>query len=969
TATDNHLVIRLAEDAKALEEVVVVGYGTQIKRNVATAISSVSADKFVDIPVVNATQALVGQVSGIYLQQQTGAPGEPPIIRIRGNGSITSSNSPLYVIDGYPTNDGTLFNALAPNDIESIDVLKDAASAAIYGSRAGNGVIIVTTRRGKQDKVAFNVDATVGFEQIMQKYPMMDAGQYVEMAKEGWTYNPPMINGVPRPVPDLLNQPERWTVTDWQDVIFRTAPFHNYQVSAVGGSEKIQFAISGGVIDQKGILVNTFMNRYNFKAAIDAQLLPKLRVGITVQPSYTVRRIQQTSGGNTSNDVNGILSEALAQPPILPVWRDNGDYNVIFQDPEQISIFNDQVSNPLNKLDAAKDYFYTFRQTGSSYLEFTPVKNLKLRSSLSMGLVADKEEFYVEAFMAKGNGNTGNISTPNLAQIKARRKNTTNINLYWSNTITYDFAIRDDHQFTALLGYDFANQNDFYVQLEPRTDADNPVAFDNTVIKNVQGAVLNKGNSESRKYVFDAIFARLNYSYKGKYILTTSIRRDRSSRFGPNNRAGIFPSIALAWNILDEAWMQNIPLLSALKLRVSYGETGNDQLDGYYPWLTTMTREYYNFGTTDARVIGYKPGGFSNEDLGWEKNRQYDLGLEVGLFRNRLSLMFDLYKRNSNTILSRSLPTINGKASSVMENVGNVENKGFELTVNSTNISTRDFAWKTDFNISANRNKIVDLGGAPALSTTGVIRNYVGRPMGDFYMYVLDGTFNNQSDVDNLPKLGTQGIGDLRFKDISGPDGVPDGVINANDQVRVGNYQPDFVFGLGNTLMYKWFDLSILLDAATGFQIYNSFELALGLSRWLENSSAGALDRWRSEEDPGSGRYHRAGTKNLSSDISASTRYLWDGDFLRIRNITLGATLPAQLSKRIGVQKARLFVTGQNLKTFLNYPGFGNPQASTNNASGTTNGSTSGNSATSNGQDAGAYPLAKNISVGINITF
>lgn len=947
----NRIEVTMLESSIALDEVVVVGYGTQIRRNVATAITSVGGDKLADIPVANATQGLVGKVAGLYLQQQTGAPGEAPVVRIRGNGSITSGNGPLYVIDGYPTNDASLFNAISPADIESVDIMKDAASAAIYGSRAGNGVILVTTKRGKKDHTTFNFDATVGISQIMHKYPLMNADEYVEMAKEGLTYNN-------KPIPAYLNDPSRWTVTDWQDVIFRTGVYQNYHLSAMGGTDKVQYAVSGGYNNEDGILKNTYNKRYNLRVAIDAQLAKRLKVGATLQPSYTKRRIQNTSGGNTSSGVDGIIAEALTMPPILPVWRPNGDYFVIFQDPEMSAIFNQELSNPLNKLDGISDVFSTFRQTGSVYLEYEPVRNLKLRSSLNLGYVNEEEEFYTEAYIAKGNGNTGNISTPNLANIRARRRNMTNTNLYWSTVATYDLKLNKGHDFTFLLGYDAATQNDFYTQIEPRTDADNPVAFTSTTIKNVQGAVITKGSSEKKSYLFDALFARVNYNYKSKYMLTASIRRDRSSRFGPDNRAGYFPSVSAGWNIREEPFMESIPVFSALKLRASYGETGNDQLSGYYPWLTTMQLEYYNFGTTDARVVGYKPGGFTNKHLGWEKNKQYDIGIDVAFFNNRLALVADYYNRRSNTILNTDIPTINGKAATIMQNAGKIENKGFEFALNTVNLDGA-FSWRSGVNIAVNRNKILELNeGQEALSLSGTVRNYVGRPFGDLYLYIVDGTFNNAEDLKKYPKFGSQDIGDLRFRDVSGADGKPDGVLNSFDQVCVGNYQPDFTFGFSNTFTYKNFDLNIMLDGQVGGKVYRGNELALSLSRWLENGSKESTGRWRSEADPGNGRYHRAGTKNLSSDIKTSTRYLYDADFLRIANVTLGYTLPDRIAKKLAMQKARIFVTGQNLHIFSAIGGFNNPQAST-----------TGDLSTNNGVDNGAYPLARNISFGLNFTF
>ncbi|MDR2913784.1 MAG: TonB-dependent receptor [Tannerella sp.] len=958
----NEYFITLTEDTKALDEVVVVGYGTQVRRNVATAISSVSGDKLGDIPVQSPIQALVGQVAGLDLQQRSGAPGEEPSVRIRGIGSISSGNGPLYVIDGYPTNDAGMFNAINPNDIASIDIMKDAASAAIYGSRAGNGVILVTTKKGKKDHWTFNFDMNVGVDQIMHKYPLMNAEEYAEMAIE-FRQNQGLS------VPEILTNRAMWKETDWQDVIFRSGMNQSYNLSAIGGSEKIQFAISGGYNDVEGIVKNTYNKRYNARINVDAQPTNWLRIGINLQPSFQIQRTQSLAGGNTTTN-DGILAEALSMPPILPAWKDNGDYFVIFQEaknnPVNYGIFNAQLSNPLNKLDGFKNIYKTFRQTGSTYIEIEPLKNLKVRSSLNLGYYNRMRDYYVEAFVAKGNGDTGNLSTPNLARIDAERRTDSNINLYWSNTITYDLNLNSDHEFSFLLGYDAAKQDDFYTRVIPRTDADTPVAFDNTVVKSVEGAILKSGESGNTSYLFDAVFGRVSYNYKSKYIFSGSIRQDRSSRFGSDNRAGVFPSISGAWNIREEDFMKSIPVISALKIRASYGETGNDQLPGYYPWLTTMSKDYYvvGAGESESRVVGYKPGGFNNVNLGWEKNRQLDFGLDIAVLKNRISLIIDYYNRKSNTILESALPTINGKASTVMLNAGEVENKGWEFALHTINLDGV-VKWRSTINFANNKNKLVSLDGDKAgLNVTGARRNYVGRPFGDFYMYIVEGTFNTPEDVEKYAKNGTQTVGDLRFKDVSGPDGVPDGVINSYDQVYVGNAQPDFTFGISNSFSYNNFDLNIMLDGQVGGYVYRREERALSLSRALENSSKDAVDRWRSAENPGNGSYHKAGTVNLSSNIGDNTRYLYETDYLRIRTVTLGYTLPRLISDKLLVRRARIYITGNNLHIFTNVGGFNNPHGSSVNET-----ATIADGKNNWGYNEGAYPLARTIAFGLNLTF
>lgn len=946
--------VTMEEDAIGIEEVVAIGYGIQSKRSVSTAISSINNDKIANIPVSNVTQALVGQIAGVQLKQNSGQPGASPSIRIRGNGSITSGNSPLFVIDGFPLSDASQFNSISPNDIESIDILKDAASAAIYGSRAGNGVIIVTTKKGKAGKTKFTFDTSVGFDELSKKVDVLGPEEYADMAIEALTNQGKQI-------PEYFTNKSMWTRTDWQDVIFRTAPVQSYQLGASGGNNNLRFNVSLGYIDQQGILENSYMKRYNLRAGFDAKLNKYLSVGASIMPSYTEERVQNPEGQNNTTDVKGIVAEALSLAPILPVWKENGDYYVAFQDPVDKTIFNDQITNPLNKLDANKDYYKTFRQTANAYIELQPMKGLKIKSTFNSAITARKRDFYVEAFLARGGTNTGNISTPNLAQIRAERINATGLSWYLSNTATYDFSVNDKHYFTALIGYDVSQQDNFSVGISPRTDKDNPVAFDNTTITNVQGAILTTGTSGQNKYAFDAVFGRINYNYKNKYLFSGSFRRDRSSRFGPDNRAGIFPSVSGAWNISEENFIKSQNLISALKIRASYGETGNDQLGGNYPWVSTMTKNNYVFGAngTDVRVLSYSPGGFSNRNLGWEKNRQSDVGLDLGLLKGRINMALDAYERNSNTILSASIPIINGKSGTVIQNVGNVRNRGVEFTIDTKNI-VNELKWETNFNISFNRNKIIKLGpGQNQLgnATAGtywanVVRNYVGRPMGDLYMYVVEGTFNNADDLIKYAKNGTQDIGDLRFEDVN-----EDKKITTDDMKRVGNYQPDFVFGIGNKFTYKNFDLNILLDGTYGGEIIFALGRPISLGRDLENAHSTALDRWRSESDHGSGLFPKAGTRNLGSNIGSNTRFLYDSSFLRIRNITLGYTISEKTIKKLGLQGARFYLASQNLYTFTEFPGY-NPE-----------GNYTGDSATVNGVDQGSYPLARNFSLGMNISF
>jgi len=946
----------LIEEAIGIEEVVAVGYGTQSKRLVSSAIATIGNKQIANMSISNATQALVGQIAGVQLKQNSGQPGEAPSIRIRGNGSITSGNSPLYVIDGFPLSDAAQFNSISPNDIESIDILKDAASSAIYGSRAGNGVIVITTKKAKAGITRINLDVSIGQAELAKKVQMLNPDQFAAMAIEALTNQG-------APIPSYLTDQSRWVRTDWQDVIFQKAPVLNYHLSATGGNEKVQFNFSGGYSEQQGILRDSYMKRYNMSAGFEAKLNKFINIGASMLPSYTEERIQDTRGPNTDPGASGVITVALSMPPILPVWQPNGDYFQIFQDTEAKKVFHPSLPNPLNKLDANKDYYKTFRQTSNAHIEIQPITGLKIRSVFNSAVSIRKRDFYMEGFLSKGGSNTGNISTPDLAQINAERTTTTSLSWYLSNTATYDFSLKGMHNFTALVGYDVSQVDNLLTDVTPRTDKDNPIAFDNFTVKNVQGAILTNGTSSQSKYAFEGVFGRINYNYKAKYLLSASIRRDRSSRFGPDNRAGAFPSVSVAWNISNEDFLKKFQTISQLKIRASYGETGNDQLAGNYPWISTLSRGSYVFGAngTDVRVVSYQPGGFSNPELGWEKNKQGDAGMELGLLNNRFNLSVDVYERNSNTILNAAIPIINGRSGTVIQNVGNIRNRGLEISVNAKNLVDK-FKWNTDFNISFNRNLITKLGpgqtqlGDQSAGTNwaSLIRNYVGRPMGDIYMYVVQGTFNNASDLTKYAQMGVQYAGDLRFEDVN-----HDGKITSDDIKRVGNYQPDFTFGLGNRFSYKNFELNILLDGSYGGKIVNATEISVTTGWAYNNDVIASLGHWKSESEPGSGYFQKlGGPRNLGSDIRQNTRYLYNSSFLRVRNLNLSYNVPEPSVKKYGCQGMKIYFEVLNLYTFTKkYTGY-NPEANF-----------SGDNAIANGVDHGAYPLARTLTIGLNLSF
>lgn len=944
--------IVLTESDRTIDEVVVVGYGAIAKRSVSTAISTVKGDRIAGMPTSNVAQSLVGMSSGITLQQVNGEPGAAPAIRIRGAGSINSGNDPLYVIDGYPTTDSELFNSISPTDIDDIQILKDAASSAIYGSKAGNGVIIVTTKSGRTGKSRVSFSTQIGVNQVQRYVDVLDSKDYLDMIIEARTNNGTIGN-----FPGLLKLRESgdYANTDWQDEIFRNALNYRANANVTGGNENVTYHFSVNYQNEDGILLNSYYRKVNVKGGFDARLNKYVKIGVGFSPTYTKKRAQQPAGGGTE-DVTGVIAEALSYPPILPVWQPNGDYTQIAQHYTHYGL-NNQLRNPVANLLENSNDSWSIRTLTNAYIEIKPLKSLTVRSSVDLSTNSTKLDYYQSACLLGAN-ETGNKSTPNLSAIDAYRASGFGYNTYWSTTATYDRMFGEKHHLNAVLGYDFEYNSDFSVRQDDRTDADNPVAYKNTSITNVMGANLWTGSSRNTKYAFDALFGRVIYDYDSKYVVSGSLRRDRSSKFGPDNRSGLFYSGSLAWNITEEPWMKRLSWLTIAKVRTSYGVTGNDQIGTNYAWISTINTNH-NVVFGNVSFPAYYPNGYSNRELGWEKNKQVDLGIDLAFF-NRINLTVDMYRRTSDIVMPANIPDFNGIAGSVYMNSGEVENKGIEVQLNAK-VLQGTFNWETTFNWSLNKNKILSLAnnqkqlanGKAGTKWADVIRNYVGRPMGDMYMLKVIGTFNTEADLQKYAKKGAEALGDLIFEDVNG-----DKVIDTNDYQCVGNYQPDFTYGWTNKLGYKNFDLAVTIDGQVGGKVIYAAARAFTLNRYDDNVLAeSGLNRWRSAEQPGNGFSHKAGTNNLGANISPSTRYLYNADFLRIRNIALGYTMPRKLCSKIGVESVRFSMNVQNLWTFDSYPGY------------SVEANYKGNSATNNGVDFGGYPISRVITFGVNLNF
>jgi TonB-linked SusC/RagA family outer membrane protein len=951
--------ITLIEEASEIEEVVVIGYGSLPKRSVTTAISSVDAENIKEMPVGTLAESLYGQTSGIYLVQGDGQPGSAPSIRIRGTGSLTASSEPLFVIDGYPTNDAQIFANLSAENIESIQILKDAASSAIYGSRAGNGVIMVTTKKGSKGGFpVINFNATAGFQQPQRYIDVLNAAEFAQMVKEAREYRN-------MPVVPFFDDPSQWVETNWQKEYFRTAPLQRYELSARGAAEKINYSASLNYSDQQGIVLNSYNKRIGARLQIDTDLSKYVTVGANFAPTWTQQRRQTTTGGNTSY-TDGTIADAITYPPFFPAYAPNGDYFQIQQHTSGTDL-NSELTNPLSKLLETNNDYTTLRTLSQAFINIRPVKGLVIKTEFNLSTTNQKREFYRSA-NAPGTSRKGNKSTPDMTAIGAERSSSFDYGWHWSNTATYNHVFNNIHSLTAMIAYDVSYETAFNVRQLTRTDASYPIAFGNDLIKNVTGAYLYNGASTNTEYVSDAVLGRVNYDYMSKYLLSGSIRQDRSSKFGPSKRAGIFWSTSAGWNITEESFAKSIDWLTIAKLRASYGVNGNDRIGGNYVWTSSMSTANYAFGSGSAvnSVTGYYPGGYSNTYLSWEKNTQFDAGIELGLFK-RLTVIVDWYNRLSDAVLAVTIPNLNGKATSVTMNAGEIRNRGVEIEVNAP-IIDKAFKWRAGFNMSFNRNKLLSLatGNDYYGSVTGNVRNYVGRALGDMYFYQTIGYFNTPDEVRTLPRLnGSAGdIGDLRFLDWNNTqnEGTPDGTVNSWDMKNIGNNMPKFNYGFTSRMSYKNFDFSFVLDGQVGGLVYWQ-AYAYALNRHMENTVAYySRDRWRGNRatgeiySPGDKKSAVAGG-NTTVALAAADRYVFKSDYLKIRNIALGYTLPRSFANKIGLKSCRVNVNAQNLWSFDEFPGYSIEAGGM------------GGSTSTGGTAAGQYPVPRTITFGANISF
>lgn len=946
------LNIALQPDVRSLDEVVVVGYGTQRRTEVTGAVTSVTSEKITALPAGTLDQALQGRAAGLTVISN-GAPGVAPTMRVRGISTV-NNNDPLYVVDGVVS---AGIGSLSANDIESIQVLKDASTVAIYGSLGSNGVIMVTTKKGAAGKVSVSLDAYAGTQFSTERYDVLNTEEYIQYASSGAFPTPAVISNpafADRLAGINSSNPEGGE-TDWQDEIYQSGLMQNYNLSISGGTEKSTYRFSAGYLDQEGIVINTGNTRYNFRANSDFNL-GRLKIGENISLSFSKQDPLGDNGGRS------LLEHAIKMAPYLPVY--NKDNKGGFQGPHTDTDGQD-AENPVRIMKLNDRDLSTTNILGNLYGELELVKGLSFKTNIGLeDIRVDDNQF----FPSYDDDNIGSTHTSSSAQIFKNRA--TYQSLIFTNSLNYDLTLADKHNFEVLALTEYSNIERTLINSSSRdliSDNVNEVGNTNASL-----------SSTSNEYKRIGYLGRLNYNYDQKYLFAASIRRDASSRFGSNNRWGTFPSVAVGWNIAKESFMQNLTPVSNLKLRGSWGKAGNDKI-GDYSYSTTLTTNMY-YVINNAAVQGVTPSGFPNPNLKWEETTMTNIGLDLGLFANQFTLAAEYYINKSddllmNVPLPESLGVWSGTKS---ENAGSMETKGFELQLGYNDFEGQ-LQWSANLNLGTFKNEVLSLGDATSIQGMGfegenLTRCTVGEPAFYFYGWKFDGIFQTDAEADEYMggSQSTAQAGDFRIVDIAGPPDAngnptgPDGRIDANDRGNIGNPFPKLTLGFDLNASFKGFDFNVFISGVYGNDIYNTnlYDLQ-GMPR-LFNSGVEVLNRWT--PDNPSNTIPRAGA--VANNVQASSRFVESGAYTRLKNITLGYTLPAGLLKN-ALSRVRIYVSAQNILTITKYSGL-DPEVGTYTAAGTTLGNIGVGNTTinfNNGVDLGNYPVPKSVIGGIQITF
>lgn len=937
--------IALVPKAVSGKQLVVIGYGSMQKKDLTGSVAQVTSKSFSSQPITRVDQAMQGQMAGVQVITPTGQPGQPLQVRVRGEASISASNSPLYVVDGVPVSNITNLN---PDNIASIEVLKDAASTAIYGSRGANGVVLITTKKGRPGKTRYSFHAYYGIQHISKYLDLLSPKGFINLVTQvedsAWVrygrsigkdykasnsvaYRQQQLgeqrNRAYIPDPRWKNYKKDLAVINWQKAFYKTAPKESYQLTASGGNKTFTYRISGNLFNQDGIAIYTGFKRFSTDANFDAKLNKHLQLKMELNPSLSFSRGLNVDGKNQM--ANDVVTMAPLAEKNAGVYTGMAPYPTYYWAGSTVSpiAFMQYATNNLQR----KQVFTKMELTANI------TKNLNLDITGSWNTHGyDHKEYYPTKVQ---HHNTGHAP----GSLSEGRFTTENGNKYLFQSLLHYNASLGKNNFAALLGYSLEYYKQ-YNSFQEDTHFANDLL---TVINNNYSTVNHSTTSELERGLI-SYFGRINYNYNSTYLVSASLRRDGSSKFGSNNKWGYFPAFSLGWRINKVSFLRSLSWLSNLKLRYSWGENGNNTIPDYVSFGQLGT---YNYSFNNSLNVGYAPSSLSNQSLGWEKTRESDYGVNIGLFNNRIALSADYYNKLTTNLLLRVPVAESTGFSSGWENIGKVRNTGTEFTLHTLN-TVHNFVWSTDFNLSFNHNKVVQLGPGNAPIHTGfqgrtaIIE--VGKPLYEFYLYDAIGVYKNKQELQNNPHMSTNIVGDVRYKDVNG-----DGVINSKDKTTMGTPNPTFSWGFTNDFSYKNFDLSILIQGQGGNKIYSL------LGRAIDRPGMGAIEalgrwrnRWISPSHPGNGEVPRIdGTTGGLYD----SRWLYDATYWDIRNITLGYNIPKHILRGV-ITRARIYVTGENLYMFDHYYGGYNPQA--NNFENT---------------DYGGYPLARTFTIGVNLGF
>lgn len=904
------LDVVLAENSTMLDELVVIGYGSVRKSDLTGSVSSINQKIMADKPVTSLGQALQGRAAGVFVVDN-GNPQENVTLKIRGLGTINDSD-PLYVIDGVPMSMG--LNSINVEDIENIDILKDASATAIYGSRGANGVVMITTKKGKPGEGKISISANYGFAQATNIPKMLNASQYAQLSNDllsaaGISTNPAWSD------PSSLG-----AGTDWVDAMFRTATTQKYTVSYSGGNDKSNYYVSGGLTDYEGIVKSVDYKRLTFQFNSEQKVKSWIKFGNNLTFSFDKK---------SKGDYN--LTDVLKSLPTQPIYNEDKTY----AGPEGNSVWYGDRRNQVGISEIDKNLTEGYNAMGNIFAEISLLKGLKFKTVAGV----EAKIAYVTNFTPAYDWKPTDV--PNSSLYKGTSRDFTYLT---DNYFTYEKNF-GDHGINVMAGSSLQwSVSDYFngTREEFLKDETNQLSNAKTT-KSFTGS--------GSEWAIASFMFRANYDYKNRYLLTATVRRDGSSRFGANNRWGTFPSFSAAWRMSDEDWFIKDSWISDIKLRAGYGVTGNQNI-GNYSYASSFYTGVYSFNENQVSTL--VASKMPNPNVHWEEVQQTNVGADLGFLKNRIRLTIDLYNKNTNDMLVlMEVPVSSGYSDVDVPsiNAGNVNNKGFEVVLSGDIFDKKDFTWTSDFNISYNKNRIISLNSSTpnyygSVEMSGNTRVHMeGYPIGSFYGYVMDGIFQNQEEIDNwaVQVGGVSAPGDIKFRDLDN-----NGIIDDDDRTIIGNPFPDFTFSINNTLRYKNFDAEIFLQGVTGNDVFNANRIYQEGMSVAFNQYATVLDRWTGEGTSNS--MPRAIYSDPNKNVRSSTRFIEDGSYLRLKTVSIGYTLPKRLMKKIGMSTARLYLTGQNLLTLTNYSGF-DPEVGL------------------DGFDMGTYPVTRSCSLGINVNF